>query len=77
MIALNHLGIEVKKTNNLFYINRGKAKGSDFTMYESGDTATENAILAAVLLPGKTKINLASPNYMVQDLCSRSKLGRK
>jgi len=69
IIALNHLGIEVKKINNLFQVNRGQAKGSNFTMYESGDTATENAILAAVRLPGKTEINLASPNYMVQDLC--------
>ncbi|MDP2736204.1 MAG: UDP-N-acetylglucosamine 1-carboxyvinyltransferase [bacterium] len=69
IIALNHLGIEVKKTNNLFQVSRNKAKGSSFTMYESGDTATENAILAAITLPGKTKINLASPNYMVQDLC--------
>ncbi|MDO8668047.1 MAG: UDP-N-acetylglucosamine 1-carboxyvinyltransferase [bacterium] len=69
MIALKHLGIEVKKINNQFFVNRGKAKGAEFTMYESGDTATENAILAAVLLPGITEINLASPNYMVQDLC--------
>ena len=69
IIALNHLGIEIKKTNNLFQINRGRAKSSNFTMYESGDTTTENAILAAIKLPGKTKINLASPNYMVQDLC--------
>jgi len=69
IIALNHLGIEVKKTNNLFLVNRGQAKGSSFTMYESGDTATENAILAAITLSGKTEINLASPNYMVQDLC--------
>ncbi|MFA5359425.1 MAG: UDP-N-acetylglucosamine 1-carboxyvinyltransferase [Patescibacteria group bacterium] len=69
IIALNHLGIEAKKTNNLFHISRGKTKDSTFTMYESGDTATENAILAAVQLKGKTEINLASPNYMVQDLC--------
>jgi len=69
IIALNHLGIAVEKTNNLFHISRKQAKGSSFTMYESGDTATENAILAAILLPGKTEINLASPNYMVQDLC--------
>ena len=69
IIALNHLGIKVKKINNLFQIILNQAKGSSFTMYESGDTATENAILAAVLLPGKTKINLASSNYMVQDLC--------
>lgn len=69
IIALNHLGLKVKKINNLFQVSRGQAKNSGFTMYESGDTATENAILAAVLLPAKTKINLASPNYMVQDLC--------
>lgn len=69
IIALNHLGIEVKKTNGSFSIKRGKAKGAKFTMYESGDTATENAILAAVTLPGTTEINLASSNYMVQDLC--------
>ncbi len=69
IIALNHLGIKVKKTGQTFLIDRGSARGANFTMYESGDTATENAILAAVLLPGKTEINLASPNYMVQDLC--------
>lgn len=69
IIALNHLGIAVKRVKNIFYINRGCAKSASFTMYESGDTATENAILAAVLLPGVTEINLASSNYMVQDLC--------
>ena len=38
-------------------------------MYESGDTATENAILAAALIEGKTVIKFASANYQVQDLC--------
>ena len=38
-------------------------------MYESGDTPTENAIMAAVLAPGKSVIKFASSNYMVQDLC--------
>ena len=38
-------------------------------MYESGDTATENAILAAALIDGKTVIKFASANYQVQDLC--------
>jgi len=69
IIALNHLGIEVKKIGNNFKINSGRTKGAGFTMYESGDTATENVILAAVHLDGRTEINLASPNYMVQDLC--------
>lgn len=69
IIALGHLGIEVKKVKHRFYVNRGRAKGAKFTMYESGDTASENAILAAVLLPGVTEINFCSSNYMVQDLC--------
>ena len=34
-------------------------------MYESGDTATENAILAAALIGGKTVIKFASANYQV------------
>ena len=37
-------------------------------IYESGDTATENAILYA-LIGGKTVIKFASANYQVQDLC--------
>ncbi|MDP2708660.1 MAG: UDP-N-acetylglucosamine 1-carboxyvinyltransferase [bacterium] len=70
IIALNHLGITVEKKGNFFQISREKKSGgASFTMYESGDTATENAILAAILTKGETVINLASPNYMVQDLC--------
>jgi len=69
IIALQHLGINVKKLNNKFLITRKQIRGVSFTMYESGDTATENAILVAVLARGKTIINLASSNYMVQDLC--------
>ena len=38
-------------------------------MYESGDTATENTIMAASLIKGKTIIHFASSNYMVRDLC--------
>lgn len=38
-------------------------------LYESGDTVTESALLAAAQIPGKTVISMASANYMVQDLC--------
>jgi len=38
-------------------------------LYESGDTATENAIMAAARFDGETVIKMASANYMVQDLC--------
>ena len=38
-------------------------------MYESGDTPTENAIMAAVLSPGKSALNSRPLITMVQDLC--------
>ncbi|MCG2697968.1 UDP-N-acetylglucosamine 1-carboxyvinyltransferase [Candidatus Parcubacteria bacterium] len=69
IIALGHLGIKVQETNNAYIIAKGKTKGAEFTMYEASDTATENTIMAAVLTPGITTINLAASNYMVQDLC--------
>lgn len=69
IIALDHLGINVKIKKNYYHISSKKIRDQEFTMYESGDTATENAIMAAVTLPGITKINFASSNYMTQDLC--------
>ena len=41
----------------------------DVVLYESGDTTTENIILAAARMDGQTVIKMASANYMVQDLC--------
>ena len=46
-----------------------KLTPGEFALYESGDTVTENAIMAAALIPGKTVIKFASANYQVQDLC--------
>jgi UDP-N-acetylglucosamine 1-carboxyvinyltransferase len=39
-------------------------------MYESGDTVTENALMAAALTPGTTTLKYCSANYMVQELCT-------
>lgn len=38
-------------------------------LYESGDTTTENILMAAARTPGETVIKMASANYMIQDLC--------
>lgn len=69
IIALNHLGIKFNQDKNSYKIISKNPTGANFTMYESGDTATENTIMVAVLSSGKTEINFASSNYMVQDLC--------
>lgn len=38
-------------------------------LYESGDTVTENILLAAARFEGETIIKMASANYAIQDLC--------
>ncbi|MCK5416781.1 UDP-N-acetylglucosamine 1-carboxyvinyltransferase [Candidatus Parcubacteria bacterium] len=68
-LAFDHLGIEVVETDESYNISRKKIKEAEFTMYETGDTATESTIMAATLGHGITKIYFASSNYMTQDLC--------
>lgn len=66
--ALDNLGVKIKTTNDSYQITTGKLKPAEITMYEPGDTACENVLTAAALIPGKTKINFASANYMVQEV---------
>ena len=69
LYALEELGLNVE-THAGWYTCRVKLKTADkIVMYESGDTATENAIMAAARTPATTVIKMASSNYMVQDLC--------
>ncbi len=68
-LALKELGITVTSKPGFYHVKRTTLKSGHIVMYESGDTATENAIIAAVLAPGTTTIKFASSNYMVQDLC--------
>ncbi|MBI1839100.1 MAG: UDP-N-acetylglucosamine 1-carboxyvinyltransferase [Candidatus Colwellbacteria bacterium] len=69
LYALEKLGVETIVEENDYRFIRKKLKPGRVVMYESGDTATENALLAAARIPGKTTIVFASANYMVQDLC--------
>jgi UDP-N-acetylglucosamine 1-carboxyvinyltransferase len=41
----------------------------DLVLYESGDTTTENALMAAAGFEGETVIKMASANYAIQDMC--------
>ena len=69
VLAFKYLGIKIKENRKEFNVDSTNAQGKEFVMYEMSDTGTENAIMAACLLPGKTIIKLAASNYMVQDLC--------
>lgn len=67
--SLEKLGIKIVSKEKYYEVNNGVLKGNYIVMYESGDTAVENTIMASVLAQGKTVIKMASANYMVQDLC--------
>ncbi len=69
LLALQELGMKIDSKDGHYNVKTKKLKAGNIVMYESGDTATENAIMAAVLAPGVTKITMASANYMVQDVC--------
>lgn len=68
--ALEDFGVKIKTSSNGFIINAQNLRPAENNvMYETGDTATENALLAAAQIPGVSVIKMASANYMVQDLC--------
>lgn len=67
--GLEELGVDIKVTNQNYNISYKKLRPREIIMYESGDTACENLITAAALIPGKTTIKFAASNYMVQEVC--------
>lgn len=68
--ALEKYGVKIEAKKGKYQI-KGKAKLSPSynILYESGDTVTENALMAAALIPGKSTIKFASANYQVQEMC--------
>ncbi len=67
--ALENFGVNIETKTSSYEISSKKLNTSEFALYESGDTVTENALMAAALIEGKTTIKFASANYQVQDLC--------
>lgn len=67
--ALEQFGLKIVTTAGEYKVTVNKVQPESITMYEMGDTATENVLLAAAMTEGKTTIRFASSNYMVQDLC--------
>lgn len=69
LFALEHFGYSIKTIHDHYDIQIKKMLPGDCTLYEMGDTVTENALMAAACIAGKSVIRLASANYMVQDVC--------
>ncbi|MCA9363781.1 UDP-N-acetylglucosamine 1-carboxyvinyltransferase [Candidatus Kaiserbacteria bacterium] len=69
--ALENFGTTITATADSFKVRtQHLKKPTEIILYESGDTVTENALMAAALSPGITTIKYASANYMVQELCA-------
>ncbi len=68
-LALTELGARVT-TDGKFEFTANKLVGADIFLDETSVTATENAVMAAVLAEGKTEITNAASEPHVQDLCN-------
>ena len=68
--GLEHFGVHIETTNESFDVKVSPKKPSEIILYESGDTVTENVLMAAALTPSTTIIKYASANYQVQELCA-------
>ena len=68
-LALTELGARVE-INGVFSFSANKLAGADIFLDEASVTATENAIMAAVLAEGDTIITNAASEPHIQDLCN-------
>ncbi len=69
LYALENFGVDIVATGGHYQVKVAKKAAHRFTLYESGNTVTENALFAAARLSEKTTIHAASGDYMVQDVC--------
>lgn len=70
LYALEELGVSVITKTGAYHVKSKKTPAKrPIVLYESGDTTTENILMAAAKFETETIIKMASANYMVQDLC--------
>lgn len=70
LYALEEFGADIfTKTGHYHVTANHTAPKRPVVLYESGDTTTENILMAAAGFEEETVIKMASANYMVQDLC--------
>lgn len=69
LYALEEFGVNIVAETGHYQVDVDKKEAGRITLYEAGDTVTENALLAAARTPEETIIEFGTSNYMVQDLC--------
>lgn len=70
LFAIEKFGVKIKTTEDGFAVDAKNFRpAGKIVLYESGDTVTETALIAAAQSSKKTIIKMATANYMVQDVC--------
>ncbi len=72
--ALEKFGISISVEHDHFRVAHKGLCPSEIILFESSDTATINALLAAARIQGTSTIKYASANYQVQEVCGFLKM---
>lgn len=68
--AFRDLGVKVKETNHRVGMDASEAKPTEIWLTQMSPTATENVVMLATGLKGRTRIIGAASEPQVQDLCN-------
>jgi len=69
LFALEEFGVDVVATKGHYQVTINRKHADRVTLYEQGNTVTNNVLMAAARFGKPTVIESASADYMVQDLC--------
>lgn len=69
LYALEDFGLNVVATTGHYNVTVRKKSPEEMVLYESGNTVTNNVLMAAAGFEKTTYVQAASGDYMVQDLC--------
>jgi UDP-N-acetylglucosamine 1-carboxyvinyltransferase len=69
LYALDEFGVSIVATTGHYNVNVKKKSPDEMVLYESGNTVTNNVLMAAAGFDKTTYVQAASGDYMVQDLC--------
>lgn len=69
LFGLEHFGVDIVATAGYYAVKVNQKPAGRITLYEPGDTVTENVLFAAAKDETETIIEFASANYSVQEVC--------
>lgn len=69
LFALEEFGVDIVAKSGHYRVKVNKKSPAEMVLYESGNTVTNNVLMAAARSNGQTTVQAASGDYMVQDLC--------